>query len=126
MQNYIRDRLRQTRGISFAAALISMARNNDPDLDNWLFADEEEELLLVADTALMVSGEVLLERYLNYRDVYPEYELIHPSEYSGPSEDDEEQEWGRLVEDFASLARDMRDGFLGELIADARRAAGTL
>jgi hypothetical protein len=118
---YIRERLGHTRSETRAAELIERVRENDPDFDDWLFSGDHEEMILVADSALRSGGEELLERYLNYRDNYPEYGVIHPSDYSGPKEEDEESEWARLVADFADLVRDWRDGFLQGLITAVSR-----
>jgi hypothetical protein len=121
VNHYIRERLGHTRSDSFAAALISMVRNNDADFDGWFFSDDREQMILVADAELRAIGEELLERYLDYRDNYPEYAVIHPSDYSGPKEDDEDEEWARHVSDFTDLVRDWRDGFLKELVEDVIR-----
>lgn len=121
VESYIRERLGQGRSDSFAARLVSMARENDAEFDHWLFSDDREEMLLVADSELTATGVILLEHYLDYRDNYPAYGIIHPSALSGPMEDDEDAEWARLVAEFTSLARDWRDGFLKDLIEDVNR-----
>jgi hypothetical protein len=122
---YILERLGRTRSDAYAAALISMVRNNDTEFDAWLFSDDREQMILVADAQLAATGEELLERYLDYRDNYPEYGVIHPSDYSGPNEKDGEEEWARLVSDFTDLVRDWRDGFLRELVEDVNRVSST-
>jgi hypothetical protein len=121
VESYIRERLGRSRSPAFAARLVSIARENDSEFDHWLFLDDREELLFVADSELKATGVTLLEHYLDYRDNYSEYGIIHPSEFSGPIEDDEDAEWTRLVADFTSLARDWRDGFIKGLIEDVNR-----
>jgi len=120
---YIRNRLGQTTTSCSAGDLIGMVRENDPDFDDCLFADHEQELILVVGrNDLRSSGEELLERYLDYRDNYPEYEVVHPSDYTGPRRKSEEEEWARILDGFHDLVREWRDGFLHEMMDDMRRA----
>jgi hypothetical protein len=41
VDHYIRDRLGRTRSDAYAAALISMVRENDSDFDGWLFSSRQ-------------------------------------------------------------------------------------
>ena len=116
---YCRSRLTRGRSKTFAADLVGMARDKDDDVDQWLFCGEPEACVLVADSEIHDEGTALLERYLDYRDNHPEYELVHPSDYSRPKEKTADLEWERLVDDFAELIRDWRDGFLAGLMEDA-------
>lgn len=122
---YVRERLGRSPSGGHASELISMACDSDPDFLDWIFADDHVELLIVSDEELARSGETLLERYLDYRDNYPERGLIHPSEYTGPVEDDEQEEWQRIASDFAALARSWRDRCLRQLILDVEKAKRT-
>lgn len=122
---YVRERLGRSPSVGHAAELIGMACDNDLNFLEWIFADDQAELLLVSDEELARSGVTLLERYLDYRDNYPERELIHPSDYTGSVEDDEQEERQRIASDFVDLARSWRDQFLKQLIMDVEKAKRT-
>ena len=77
-------------------------------------------MILIADAEIDVFAEGVLESYIDYIENYPEYELIHPSNFSGPKETHEEKERQRLVDDWADLIRQWRDGFIRNLIEDHR------
>jgi len=121
MADEINERVRWCRSDAFAHDLLSMAGNNDPDLDEALFPDGRAEIILIADSEMEVHAEGLLERYIDYIATYPHYDLIHPSDYSGPREDDEEKEWARLVDDFSWMLRQWRDSFMSKLLEDSAR-----
>jgi len=114
----IHERLHNCRSDTNAAYLLSLAGLNDPDLDQALFPDGRAEAILIGDEELRTAGEDLLTKYVNYIANYPEYNLAHPSDYTGPREEDEDKEWERLVLDFATLVRNWRDDFVRALIHD--------
>jgi hypothetical protein len=115
---YCRERLTSGRSVACAAELVSQAKACD--LEEALFGPDPELLILVDDSELRSSGAVLYEHYMECRRDYPEYELIDPSEQSGPQEETAELEYERQMDDFTQLVRDWRDGFLGQLLKDAR------
>ena len=119
----IHERLHNCRSDTNAAYLLSLARLSAPDLDQALFPDGRAEAILVGDEELRASGEDLLVKYLNYIAHYPEYDLAHPSDHTGPREEDENKEWERLVLDFATLVRNWRDDFVRALIHDCANTA---
>jgi hypothetical protein len=119
----IHERLHNCRSDTNAAYLLSLAGLSEPDLDQALFPDGRAEAILVGDEELRASGEDLLVKYLNYIAHYPEYDLAHPSDHSGPREGDENKEWERLVLDFATLVRNWRDDFVRALIHDCADTA---
>jgi hypothetical protein len=119
----IHERLHNCRSDTNAAYLLSLAGMRDPDLNQALFPDGRAEAILVADEELRASGEDLLAKYLDYIANYPEYDLAHPSDHSGPREEDEDKEWERLVLDFANLVRHWRDDFIRALIHDCADTA---
>ena len=118
----LHERLHNCRSDTNAAYLLSLAGLSDPDLDQALFPDGRAEAILVADEELPASGEDLLPKYVNYIPNYPDYDLAHSSDYTGPRDEDEDKEWERLVLDFATLVRNWRDDFVRVLIHDC---AGT-
>ena len=119
----IHERLHNCRSDTNAAYLLSLAGMRDPDLNQALFPDGRAQAILVADEELRASGEDLLAKYLDYIANYPEYDLAHPSDHSGPTEEDENKEWERLVLDFATLVRNWRDDFVRVLIHDCADTA---
>jgi hypothetical protein len=122
ISSYLNERLGHCKTSTAAGELVKMARDIDPDVDHWLLADNGIEMILVGDDKSYFSGETLLERYLDYCENYQEYELIHPSDYTGPREETESAEAKRISRDFAELVREWRDGFLQELIEDVRQS----
>ena len=122
ISSYLNERLGHCKTNTAAGELVKMARDIDPDVDQWLLADNGIEMILVGDDKSYFSGETLLERYLDYCENYQEYELIHPSDYTGPREETESAEAKRISRDFAELVREWRDGFLQELIEDVRQS----
>jgi hypothetical protein len=115
---YCRERLTSGRSIASASELITMAKHCD--LEEALFGPDPELLILVDDSELRSSGTALYEHYMECRGDYPEYELIDPSQHSGPQEETVELEYERQMDDFTQLVRDWRDGFLAQLVKDAR------
>jgi len=114
----IGERLRGCYSDAFVYELISIAQENDPDFDSFLFPDGRAEIVLVADRELYSAADTLLERYLDYISNYPEYNLVHPSDYIIPKEENENKEWQRLVGNFSDMIRDWRDRFVIRLIED--------
>lgn len=119
----LNERLRSCRSDAFAAELFAMAANNDPDFDGFLFPDGRGEMIFIAGAAIEAHAECLLERYVDYIDTYPDYDLIHPSDFSGPRETDEDKESERLIRDFSFMLREWRDDFLCKLIEDCAAKA---
>jgi len=103
----VRERLGRFKSSARVSELVAMARSNDPDVDKWLIGDDGIDLLIVGDEDLLESGETVLERFLEYLNTYPERNLPHPSDFAGP-QDQGEEEWQRIVADFAQLVRDLR------------------
>src|SRR5262245_1190032 len=62
----IADRLRACHSNAFVYELFSMAAENDPEFDSWIFPDGRAEVVLVADCKIRQSAEGVLERYLDY------------------------------------------------------------
>jgi len=100
----IHERLHNCRSHTNAAYLLSLAGLSDPDLDQALFPDGRAEAILVGDEELRASGEDLLVKYLNYSAHYPEYDLAHPSDHTGPREEDEDKEWEMACPRFRDLS----------------------
>lgn len=117
------ERVHLCRSNAFAHDLLSMAANNDVNFDDAVFPDGRAHVILIADSEIPAVAEGVLMSYLEYLDNYPEYDVIHPSDFSGPKKDDEDEEWQRLVDDFSSMLREWRDDFIRKLIEDCGKKA---
>src|SRR5258706_9117004 len=98
--------------------MIAMAKQNDLDFDLFLFPDGRAEYVLIADSEIQRHAEALLDGYIYFVRNHPEYELPHPSDFSGPKEADDNEEWARHVDDFSWMLHQWRDDFMGRLLED--------
>lgn len=114
----LEERIWNWRSEAFAAELIRDTRENDPNLDHWLFPDGFAETVLVSDGEILQKAEEVLNAFESYIAAYPDYDVIHPSDYSYPQAPNKEKERERIINDFAWMLRQWRDGFLAQLIKD--------
>ena len=114
--NVLETIMTESLATDYVGDLMGLVKDKDPDYMHWHYPEGCLDCFLIPDSEFLSEGEALLNRYLDYRENCPEYDVIHPSDYIQPKENDQEAEYKRLCGLFADFIKETRNRFFKRLV----------